>query len=266
MSHSNDTTQAADSPGRAPGAVMIGWAGWLLAVLGGGLLFVSFAGQYVYLLAARHQAAPSMVAALMFDAGMIVFSLLALGLARAGKSARTERAWIVACAAGSAAMNYAAADVHSPRSVAAFVVPPLFLAVVVDRVIAVVRRHVMGDVEVSPWSPAGRLALRLARAAGRAGLYGLRLALAPAETARGLRQAVLDAAPLPAAPAGELPRLLTRALVHFRTDAEVGDVPSIRDIRRRARCNQKDAGAMQAHLLALADAFAREAGDREEVA
>ena len=173
--------------GRAPGSVLIGLAAWLLIALAGGLLFVSFAAQYAYLLAARHQAGPAAVAALALDAGMIIFSLLALGLARAGKSARTERVLILACAAGSAGMNYLAADVTSPRSVAAFVVWPLFLAVVTDRVVAVVRRHVLGDdEESSPWVTAGRAAL-----------YLLRLVLAPPSTAKGLRQMALDAAPLP---------------------------------------------------------------------
>jgi hypothetical protein len=189
----------------APGSVLIGAGGWLLAVLGGGLLFVSFAGQFAYLLAARHQVAPSMVAALMFDAGMIIFSLLALGLARAGKSARTQRALILACAFGSAAMNYAAADVASPRSVVAYVAPPLFLAVVVDQVIAVIRRHVLGDDETSPWAPVGRFLLSLVRLTGLVTLYLLRLLLDPKGTIPGLRRMVLNAAPLPAGP--ELPAI-----------------------------------------------------------
>jgi hypothetical protein len=189
----------------APGSVLIGAGGWLLAVLGGGLLFVSFAGQFAYLLAARHQVAPSMVAALMFDAGMIIFSLLALGLARAGKPARTQRALILACAFGSAAMNYAAADVASPRSVVAYVAPPLFLAVVVDQVIAVIRRHVLGDDEISPWAPLGRFLLSLIRLTGLVTLYSLRLLLDPKGTIPGLRRMVLNAAPLPVGP--ELPAI-----------------------------------------------------------
>ena len=87
---------------------------------------------------------------------MAVFSLLALGLAMAGQSARIERALIVVCAVASAGQNYAAAVVTSPRSVAAYVMPPLFLALVVDRVVAVVRRHVLGDAERSVWAAVGR--------------------------------------------------------------------------------------------------------------
>ena len=51
------TTVYAQDPGkhRRPGSALIGWAGWLLAALGTGLLFVSFAGQYKYIFAARQQ-------------------------------------------------------------------------------------------------------------------------------------------------------------------------------------------------------------------
>ena len=103
--------------------------------------------------------------------------------------------------AGSAAQNYAAADVTSPRSVAAYVVPPLFLALVVDRVVAVVRRHVLGDAEGSVWAMVGRALAVLARAFAVVLLYGLRFLLAPPSTGAGLRRVVLNATPLPAAPA-----------------------------------------------------------------
>jgi hypothetical protein len=49
---------------------------------------------------ARRQDAASVIEALLLDLLMIVFTLLALGLSRAGKSSRTERALILACAAG----------------------------------------------------------------------------------------------------------------------------------------------------------------------
>lgn len=118
------------------------------------------------------------VAAWLLNLGMIVFTLLALGLSRAGQSARAERALILACAAASSYMNVAAADVASPRSVGAYTVAPIALAVVVDRVVAAAA----------------------ARIAGLVLLYCLRFALAAPETARGLRRMVLDAAPLPPVP------------------------------------------------------------------
>jgi hypothetical protein len=59
------------------------------------------------------------IEALLLGLLMITFRLLALGLSRAGQSARAERALILACAAASSYMNVSAADVASPRSVAA---------------------------------------------------------------------------------------------------------------------------------------------------
>jgi len=115
--------------GRAPGSVLITVAAWLLALIGGSALFVSFSAQYAYIVTIRRQNATSVIEALLLDLLMIVFTLLALGLSRDGQSARAERALILACAAASAWMNVAAANVASPRSVAAYAVAPVALAV-----------------------------------------------------------------------------------------------------------------------------------------
>jgi hypothetical protein len=191
--------------GRAPGSALIAVAAWLLALTGGGALYVSFSAQYTYILAVRRQDAASVIEAVLLDLLMIVFTLLALGLARAGQPARTERALILACAAASACMNISAADVASPRSVAAYTVAPVALAVVVDRVVAVIRRHVLADKQHSAWTTVGRAAAAAARTGGLVLLYLLRFALAAPETARGLRQMVLAAAPLPALPQAPAP-------------------------------------------------------------
>ena len=186
--------------GRVPGSVLIAVAAWLLALIGGGALFVSFSAQYTYILAVRRQDAASVIEALLLDLLMIVFTLLALGLSRAGQSARAERVLILLCAAASSYMNVSAADVASPRSVAAYAVAPVALAVVVDRVVAVIRRHVLAGQEPSAWTTVGRAVAAAARIAGLVLLYCLRFALAAPETARGLRRMVLDATPLPALP------------------------------------------------------------------
>jgi hypothetical protein len=186
---------------RAPGSALIVVAAWLLALIGAGALYVSFSAQREYVFGARHQDAASIIEALLLDLLMIVFTLLALGLSRAGKSSRAERALILACAMASACMNVSAADTASPRSVAAYAVAPVALAVVVDRVVAVIRRHVLAGDEPSAWTALG---CAIAAAAGLAGLvllYSLRFALAAPETARGLRRMVLGAAPLPVLPA-----------------------------------------------------------------
>ena len=76
--------------------------------------------------------------------------------------------------------------------------PPVFLAIVTDRVVAVVRRHVLGmEAERSAWAVLGRAALAVLAAAGKAVLYGLRLVLAPRSTVTGARRLVLLATPLP---------------------------------------------------------------------
>ena len=194
--------------GRVPGSALIAVAAWLLALTGGGALFVSFSAQYAYIFTVRRQDAASVIEALLLDVLMIVFTLLALGLSRAGKSSRAERALILACAAASSYMNVSAADVASPRSVAAYAIAPIALAVVVDRAVAVIRRHVIADQEPSAWSTVGRAPAAAARIAGRVLLYSPRFALAAPGTARGLRRMVLDAAPLPPLPETPAPEAI----------------------------------------------------------
>ena len=106
---------------RAPGSRLVLAAAVLLGLLAAGLFVVTLNAQYKYVFTVKQQSAPSMIEAASLDLGMAIFTLLALGLAMAGQTARIERALIVACALGSAAQNYAAADVTSPRSVAAYV-------------------------------------------------------------------------------------------------------------------------------------------------
>jgi hypothetical protein len=182
---------------RAPSSALVSAATVLLGLLAVGLFVVSLTAQYRYVFAVKHQSVPSAIEAIGLDVGMAVFSLLALGLAMAGQSARIERALIVVCAVASGGQNYAAAVVTSPRSVAAYVMPPLFLALVVDRVVAVVRRHVLGDAERSVWAAVGRGLAVVVKGSGLVLLYLLRLFLAPPSTSAGLRRMVLIATPLP---------------------------------------------------------------------
>ncbi len=177
-----------------PGGVLVAVATGMLFVLGVGLFAVSLDAQYRYVFHAKHQSAASWVEALALDVGMAIFSLLALGLARAGKPARVERVMITVCAGASGVMNFAAANDASPKSVLAYVMPPVFLAVVADRVVSVVRRHVLGEQEQSPWHGAMPLVM-----------YLLRLILAPPSTAAGLRRWLLVKTPLPAPTASAAP-------------------------------------------------------------
>ncbi|MGH3401501.1 MAG: hypothetical protein ACRDRJ_03130 [Streptosporangiaceae bacterium] len=182
---------AAESrPERKRGSALVNTATALLFALAVGLFAVSIAAQYAYILAEKHGAIiVSAIEATALDAGMMIFTLLALGLARAGQSARIERLLVVACAVGSAGMNLAAANTGDIRSVLAYTVPPLFLSVVVDRVVSVVRRHFLGDSDASAWANLGKITL-----------YGLRLLVAPWSTLTGMRRELLNRTPVPEAP------------------------------------------------------------------
>ena len=214
---------------RAPGSVLIGCAAWLLALVGAGALYVSFSAQRQYVFGARHQDAASIIEAVLLDVLLIVFTLLALGLSRAGKSSRTERALILACAIASAYMNVSDADTASPRSVVAYAVAPVALAVVVDRVVAVIRRHVLGVDEASAWTALGRAVVAVVRHSGVVLLYSLRFALAPPSTAKGLRRWVLVVTPLPAA---EKPEKSER---QDNEDDETREPPELEGASKRAR-------------------------------
>ena len=151
--------------GRVPGSRVIAFATWLLALLGAGLMYVSFDAQYGFILAQKGARAASLIEAAMLDAGMVILSALGIGLARAGKPSASVRFLIMICAGASAGMNLAAANPASWRSVAAYVAAPVFLAVITDRVIAVIRQHVLPLDTGSAWAPLGRTAvagLRLA--------------------------------------------------------------------------------------------------------
>ena len=187
---------------RRPGARLI-WASTLgLAVLALATFYVSFRAQFTFMYAVKHQDLPALIEALIADVAMVVCSLLALGMACAGQPAKVARLLVVLFAGLSAGMNYLAADVSSFRSVAVYVMPPVVFAVCTDQTVAVIRRHGLGIAEDSAWTVLGRLVLAVVRLAGIIMLYSLRFILAPAETARGLRRMVLNAAPLPEAKQG----------------------------------------------------------------
>ena len=117
---------------------------------------------------------------------------------------------------------------------AAYVAPSLFLALVVDRVVAVVRRHVLGDAERSVWATAGRGAAGLTRGLGLVLLYLLRLVLAPPSTSAGLRRIVLNAAPLPEA--ARPPAAVTPASEETPAiDPPVTEPPELEGASKKAR-------------------------------
>jgi hypothetical protein len=182
---------------RTPGSMVIMAMTWLLVVLDAGLLYVSFAAQYKFVFTEKGQRVPSAIEAGMLDVGMVLLSGLGIGLALAGKPSKSIRFLIMVCAAASAGMNFADADPGSRKSVAAYVAVPVFLAIITDRVIAVIRQHVLPLDAESAWVPLGRFLLAGCKVCALFLLYLLLMTLAPAQTLTGLRRMVLDAAPVP---------------------------------------------------------------------
>src|SRR5690242_18549766 len=160
-------------------------------------MYVSFDAQYRFILTQKDDRGASLTEAAMLDAGMVILSALGIGLARAGKPSRSVRFLIVVCAGASAGMNLAAASSASWRSVAGYVAALVFLAVITDQVIAVIRQHILPQDAQSAWALLGRTVIAGLRLAAVVALYLLRVLLAPSETLRGLRRMVLDAAPVP---------------------------------------------------------------------
>jgi hypothetical protein len=186
-----DGRTSGDRGGRDAGALLLAGASVLLAADAAAMGVVSWHAQFAFVFAVKHQVTASALEALGLDAGAVIFALLGIALARLRRRAVIERMLVVACAAGSCAMNLLATDVGSPRSVAVYVMPPVLFAATSDRLVAVIRRAAMGkredeDCQRSAW-----------RAVGRALLYVLRFALAAPSTARGARLALLNATPLP---------------------------------------------------------------------
>ena len=165
--------------GRAPGTVLISAAAWLLVLIGGGALYVDFDAQQQYVFTVRQHQAASIIEALLLDLLMIVFTLLALGLSRAGKSSRTERALILASARSRRPTRSVSTPTPpAPAPIAAYILAPLTLAVVVDRVVAVIHRHVWRHRDPPHGPPLGRAAA-CRRAARRSHAGPVRAAVHP---------------------------------------------------------------------------------------
>ena len=130
-----------------------------------------------------------------------ICAMLALGMAVTGRPAKTARVLVLAFAALSAWMNYLAAYSASIQSVTVYIMPPIAFAVCTDLAVSTVRRYYFGlEDEASPWITVGRALRAVLRFAAVIVLYVLRLVLDTRTTFRGVRQMVLDAAPLPEIP------------------------------------------------------------------
>jgi hypothetical protein len=218
-------------PQASASGVLLAAASLLLTALAAAMGVVSWHAQYAFIFSVKHQQVASALEALGLDCGAVVFSILGTALARLGRRAVIERALVCVCAAWSCAMNAAGADLSSPRSVGAFVMPPVLFAITSDRLVSVVRRIALG-------STADAEAQRSAwRTGGLAALYAVRLAVAPVSTVRGARLALLQATPVPA-----------RAALA----AETRRLPSRERTRRDPSGRSRDGMSKAARLIALA--------------
>lgn len=71
-------------PSQKLGGRVIAPVTWLLAVLGAGLMYLSFAAQYVFIFTQKDPWAASLIEAATLDAGMVILSALGDGIAQAG--------------------------------------------------------------------------------------------------------------------------------------------------------------------------------------
>ena len=83
---------------REPGSGLVTAGMRSSGLLDAGLLYVVFAAQDRFIFTVKHQNAAAMIQALALDAAMIIFSVLALGLARKGLAANAERGRASWCA------------------------------------------------------------------------------------------------------------------------------------------------------------------------
>jgi hypothetical protein len=132
------------------------------------------------------------------DAAALVFASLGIALALTGKRAIRARVLNVAAVATSIVMNLLAASAGW-KAMAVWVLAPVAYAVTSDTLIGVLRswtlarqRELNEDLADDDSTPLAVI--------GKAVLYTARFVLAPRSTAKGARQAVLNATPLPAAP------------------------------------------------------------------
>ena len=149
MPFGDPPVSSAGQPSRVRGGGLLAAASCLLLLLASAQGYVSFRAQYAFVDHAKRARVPSVLEALGLDTGAVIFALLALSLARRGRSGTVERVLNVACALGSLTMNLLAANLTSPRSVTVWVLPSALYALASDRLIGVSLGLVILRVRVS---------------------------------------------------------------------------------------------------------------------
>jgi len=178
-------------PARDPSALWLRSAAAGLGVLAAAAAAVSFTAQYRMVDATRHLPAIAALGAAIPAAAAPVFASLGIALALHGRRALRARTLNLAAVAASVTMN-ALAAAPGWRNLAIWALPPIAYALASDTLITVIRARALTP---------GQATL------GRAALWLLRLALAPASTLAGFRAWVLAQCPVTPAPQpAEVPR------------------------------------------------------------
>jgi hypothetical protein len=191
-------------PGRRPRVPRDRSGTWLrvamaaLAVLALTAAIVSYQAQYQLIYAYKGVRIIAALQAAIPDAAALVFAALGIALALTGKRAIRARILNVAAVGTSIVMNLLAAS-SGWKAMAVWVLAPVAYAVTSDTLIGVLRSWTLArqrelNEDLADDDDSTPLA-----AVGKVILYGARFVLAPPSTAKGLRQAVLQAAPLPEA-------------------------------------------------------------------
>lgn len=179
-------------------------ASWLKgAMLGLGLLAiaaatVSIRAQYLMVHAARHELVVSAIEAAIPDVAALIFACLGIALALRGKRAFRARLLNAGAVATSVFMNFAAAG-HGWRSVAIWLMPPVAYALASDTCIVHVRSWFLSLAQME--DDGSSVLSSIGTGIRNTVLYSLRFAMDRRGTARGVRQLVLNATPLPDVPA-----------------------------------------------------------------
>jgi hypothetical protein len=179
-------------PGRDRPGLWLHAAAAGLLVLAAAAAVVSFSAQYRLVYAARRLAVAAGLEAAIPDAAALVFACLGVALALHGRRAVRARALNAASAGASVFMNVIAAA-PGWRDLAVWAMPPAAYALASDTLIGVVRTSVAARHQ-GPGSLAGEVTVLAVL--GGAGLWLLRMAMAPKSTLAGFRAWVLEECPV----------------------------------------------------------------------
>jgi hypothetical protein len=177
--------------------------GWLriamlaLAVLAAAAAVVSYEAQYRMVYAYKASKVIAALQAGIPDAAALVFAALGIAMALNGKRAVRARLLNVVSVGTSVYMNLLAAG-HGWKALSVWALAPIAYAITSDTLIGVLRSYTLARLKAQDDDEATPMAML-----GKAVLYSLRFVLSPGSTVKGLKQALMNATPLPGSPPTE---------------------------------------------------------------